>query len=137
LEVPYTDDRELVGDILRHGAEVEVLAPRVLRERVSDALQAAARQYVRGTRSGWVLSIPKSAIILSSSCHEPLPWLWFKKWQQVSGWIFGDADDLNDNLQGGLHLQMLLKRWPVPPIPRFVRQWWQELCDERIIKTFR
>lgn len=46
LEVPYTDDRELVGDILRHGAEVEVLAPRVLRKRVSDALQAAVRRYV-------------------------------------------------------------------------------------------
>ncbi len=31
LEFPYGDDRELIGDILRHGPEVEVLAPRELR----------------------------------------------------------------------------------------------------------
>ena len=38
LEFPYTDDRELVMDILRHGAEVEVLAPAALRKRVVDEL---------------------------------------------------------------------------------------------------
>jgi predicted DNA-binding transcriptional regulator YafY len=45
LEVPYREDRELVMDILRHGAEVEVLAPAALRERVRAALDAARRQY--------------------------------------------------------------------------------------------
>lgn len=34
LKIPYSDDRELVMDILRHIPEVEVLEPAVLRERV-------------------------------------------------------------------------------------------------------
>lgn len=34
LTLPYSDDRELVMDILRHGAEVEVLKPESLRERL-------------------------------------------------------------------------------------------------------
>lgn len=45
LEVPYSDDRELVMDILRHGADVEVLEPKALRERVHKALLAAESQY--------------------------------------------------------------------------------------------
>ena len=45
LEFPYSDDRELVGDILRHGAEVEVLAPGPLRKKVAAAHTAAARRY--------------------------------------------------------------------------------------------
>ena len=45
LEFPYGDDRELVGDILRHGAEVEVLAPQALRLRCQQELAAAARLY--------------------------------------------------------------------------------------------
>jgi predicted DNA-binding transcriptional regulator YafY len=45
LEFPYADDRELIGDILRHGAEVEVLAPKELRGRVREQLAAAARRY--------------------------------------------------------------------------------------------
>jgi predicted DNA-binding transcriptional regulator YafY len=40
LELPYSDSRELVMDILRHGADVEVLAPASLREEV----QASARR---------------------------------------------------------------------------------------------
>jgi predicted DNA-binding transcriptional regulator YafY len=36
LELPYRDDRELVMDILRHGAEVEVLEPAALRKKVRD-----------------------------------------------------------------------------------------------------
>lgn len=35
LDVPYTDDRELVMDILRHGADVEVIGPAALRTRVA------------------------------------------------------------------------------------------------------
>ncbi|NMF87660.1 helix-turn-helix transcriptional regulator [Aromatoleum petrolei] len=34
LELPYTDDRELLMDILKYGADVTVLAPETLRERV-------------------------------------------------------------------------------------------------------
>jgi len=45
LEFPYGDDRELIGDILRHGAEVEVLAPAALRGRCRKELDAALRQY--------------------------------------------------------------------------------------------
>ena len=45
LEVPYRDDRELVMDILRHGAEVEVLGPDALRKRVREELGKAARLY--------------------------------------------------------------------------------------------
>ena len=34
LELPYTDDRELLMDILKYGADVTVLAPEAVRERV-------------------------------------------------------------------------------------------------------
>lgn len=44
LEFPYSDDRELLLDILRHGAEVEVLAPAALRARVHAAHLAAAER---------------------------------------------------------------------------------------------
>lgn len=45
LELPYSDHRELAMDILRHGAEVEVLAPAALREAVRTQLKAALAQY--------------------------------------------------------------------------------------------
>lgn len=45
LEVPYSDDRELVGDILHHGAEVEVLGPPALRRAVREQLNAALKRY--------------------------------------------------------------------------------------------
>ena len=45
LELPYSDTRELLMDILRHGAEVEVLAPATLRREVAAALAAAAARY--------------------------------------------------------------------------------------------
>jgi len=47
LEVPYSGDQELVMDILRHGADVEVLAPDKLRTRVKEALAAALKRYRR------------------------------------------------------------------------------------------
>ncbi len=40
LELPYSDDRELVMDILRHVPEVEVLAPAALRQSVLGKLRA-------------------------------------------------------------------------------------------------
>lgn len=45
LEVPYSNDQELVMDLLRHGAEVEVLAPPELRQRLAAELCAAAEKY--------------------------------------------------------------------------------------------
>ena len=43
LELPYRDDRELLLEILKHGAGVEVLAPPELRTKVRDAHLEAAR----------------------------------------------------------------------------------------------
>ena len=45
LEVPYSMDVELVRDLLRFGADVEVLAPRELRKHVAEALRSAALKY--------------------------------------------------------------------------------------------
>jgi predicted DNA-binding transcriptional regulator YafY len=50
LEVPYSDDRELAMDILRHGPDVEVLQPLVLRQRMKDLLTETLRRYARGAR---------------------------------------------------------------------------------------
>ncbi|MEX0959313.1 MAG: WYL domain-containing protein [Burkholderiales bacterium] len=45
LEVPYSQDPELLMDILKYGPEVEVLEPESLRERVATLHEAAARRY--------------------------------------------------------------------------------------------
>jgi predicted DNA-binding transcriptional regulator YafY len=45
LEVPYSNDKELLSDLLRHGTEVEVLGPVELRQKVHETLCAAARKY--------------------------------------------------------------------------------------------
>ena len=45
LELPYAEDRELVMEILKFGADVEVLQPADLRKRVADALKAAVKRY--------------------------------------------------------------------------------------------
>ena len=45
LEIPYAHERELVMEILKYGADVEVLAPESLRERVAGDLQQAAGRY--------------------------------------------------------------------------------------------
>jgi predicted DNA-binding transcriptional regulator YafY len=45
LRIPYRDDRELVMDILRHGAEVEVVEPASLRNAVAGQLNAALARY--------------------------------------------------------------------------------------------
>ncbi len=45
LELPYSDQRELVMDILRHGADVEVLAPASLRAQLHQTLTDAAALY--------------------------------------------------------------------------------------------
>lgn len=48
LEVPYSMEHELLMDLLRYGADVEVLAPADLRQQVARALCAAARKYQMG-----------------------------------------------------------------------------------------
>lgn len=49
LSLPYGDPRELVMDILRHGPDVEVVAPAELRQEVAWRLRAALGQYVGET----------------------------------------------------------------------------------------
>jgi len=45
LELPYADPRELLMDILRHGPDVEVLAPAALRKQAVEQLKRALNQY--------------------------------------------------------------------------------------------
>lgn len=45
LRIPYADSKELVMDILKHGAEVEVLGPDELRQEVIKRLRAAIKKY--------------------------------------------------------------------------------------------
>ena len=45
LEIPYSDDRELLMDILKYGPDVEVLAPETLRVKVLGYLSQAIDQY--------------------------------------------------------------------------------------------
>ena len=45
LEIPYAHERELVMEILKFGADVEVVAPSSLRERVAGDLKRAAGRY--------------------------------------------------------------------------------------------
>jgi predicted DNA-binding transcriptional regulator YafY len=45
LRIPYSDATELAMDVLRHGAQVRVVAPAPLERLVGQALREAARQY--------------------------------------------------------------------------------------------
>ena len=45
LTVPYTNDTELLMDILKYGPDVEVLRPAALRRKVADALSTALSNY--------------------------------------------------------------------------------------------
>jgi predicted DNA-binding transcriptional regulator YafY len=45
LRIPYAEPRELVMDVLRHGAGVEVVAPEGLRQQVADELRRASTLY--------------------------------------------------------------------------------------------
>lgn len=47
LRLPYADERELMGDILRFGAEVEVLKPAALRHKVQAEIARMAALYGR------------------------------------------------------------------------------------------
>lgn len=45
LKVPYSDERELLGDILRFGPDVEVLEPKALRAQIKRSLGLAVTRY--------------------------------------------------------------------------------------------
>ena len=45
LRIPVGDPSELIMDVLRYGADVEVVAPASLRQRATDALETALAQY--------------------------------------------------------------------------------------------
>ena len=45
LELPYADDRELIMDILKFGAEVEVLGPAALKKRVKAEIEKMVSRY--------------------------------------------------------------------------------------------
>ena len=45
LEIPHSDDRELLMDILKYGPDVEVIAPAPLRREVAERLRLAAQRY--------------------------------------------------------------------------------------------
>jgi predicted DNA-binding transcriptional regulator YafY len=45
LRIPYSDPRELVMDVLKHGADVEVVSPKPLRDEVIQHLQTALVRY--------------------------------------------------------------------------------------------
>jgi predicted DNA-binding transcriptional regulator YafY len=47
LVIPYADERELIGDILRFGAEVQVIGPARLREQVKAEIDRMAQLYGR------------------------------------------------------------------------------------------
>ena len=47
LEVPYSSDKELAMDILKHGAEVEVVGPKGLREEIARRSNEAVARYPR------------------------------------------------------------------------------------------
>jgi len=45
LEIPYSDPRELIMDILKYGPDVEVIAPEALRKQIAVQLQQARERY--------------------------------------------------------------------------------------------
>jgi predicted DNA-binding transcriptional regulator YafY len=46
ISFPYSDPRELIMDIMKHGSEVRVISPQALREKVLTAHRAAAMAYI-------------------------------------------------------------------------------------------
>jgi predicted DNA-binding transcriptional regulator YafY len=49
LEIPYSDERELVGDILRFGSDVQVISPDSLRNQILAELEKSVSEYRLGT----------------------------------------------------------------------------------------
>jgi predicted DNA-binding transcriptional regulator YafY len=63
LEVQYSHPREILMDILRHGAHVEVLQPAALRNAVAEAHREAAAKY----------AVPKQAVASAGSAAGARP----------------------------------------------------------------
>ena len=71
LKLPYSDDRELLGDILRHGADVQVLEPRALRTKVQKTLiEAATRSPLKLALGGAMRPGCKCSVAVSR--HAPV-----------------------------------------------------------------
>ena len=51
LDIPYSDSRELLMDILKNGPDVEVVSPLALREEVRAKLVASLEQYANAHRA--------------------------------------------------------------------------------------
>ena len=51
LDVPYSDDRELIMDVLRHGDQVEGIRPQILRRKLIETLAKARALYVQSKLS--------------------------------------------------------------------------------------
>lgn len=47
LEIPYSDDRELILDIMKYGPDVEIIRPNSLRNKALNLFLQAARQYTK------------------------------------------------------------------------------------------
>jgi predicted DNA-binding transcriptional regulator YafY len=47
LEVPYSDERELIGDILRFGSDVKVLGPDSLVRQLRKELEKTLSSYTK------------------------------------------------------------------------------------------
>ena len=47
LRIPYSDPRELIRDILQHGPEVEVIAPKALRVHIAELAARTAKIYLK------------------------------------------------------------------------------------------
>jgi predicted DNA-binding transcriptional regulator YafY len=65
LKVPYSHEKELLMDILRHGADVEVLGPETLRRTIADALAAADKLYRVSRRSPSRESAPQRSTAIA------------------------------------------------------------------------
>jgi predicted DNA-binding transcriptional regulator YafY len=52
LEIPYSDERELLGDILRFGSDVQVISPNSLRNQVLTELKNSSAAYQSGISLG-------------------------------------------------------------------------------------
>lgn len=61
LEFPYADHRELIMDILKFGADVEVLAPADLRQRVADEAARMTQMYAAEPQAGGKAKRPQGS----------------------------------------------------------------------------
>ena len=52
LDIPYSDDRELVGDILKHGHHCQALAPASLKAKIAGSLRQSMSHYHRDSPDG-------------------------------------------------------------------------------------